>query len=59
MVAKNVSKQEVLRIRVYKSFEKYTKFGKIYTVNHFIADKVPRNTVYSIIFVEKQIENQI
>ena len=49
MVAKNSSKQEALRIRVYKFFEANKELGKIYTVNHFTAEKVPRSTVYRIL----------
>ena len=49
MVAKNSSKQEALRIRVYKFFEAKKELGKIYTVNHFTAEKVPRSTVYRIL----------
>ncbi len=41
ILAKNISKQEALRIRVYKFFEDNKKFGKMYTVNHFLAEKVP------------------
>ena len=49
MVRKNSSKQEALRLRVYKFFEQNKKLGKIYTVNHFTAEQVPRRTVYSIL----------
>ena len=33
----------------YKFFEDNKKFGKMYTVNHFLAEKVPRRTIYSIL----------
>jgi hypothetical protein len=49
MVAKNVSKQEALRNRVYKFFEENKNLGKSYTVKHFTAEKVPRRTVYGIL----------
>ena len=49
MLATNLSKQEAFRIRVYKFFEDNKKFGKMYTVNHFLAEKVPRRTIYSIL----------
>jgi len=48
MVAKNVSKQEALRNRVYKFFEENKNLGKSYTVKHF-TEKVPRRTVYDIL----------
>ena len=46
MVAKNSSKQEALRIRVYQFFEKNKELGKIYTQNYFTAEKVPSRAVY-------------
>jgi hypothetical protein len=49
MFAKNVSKQEALRNRVYKFFEKNKNHGKSYTLKHFTAEKVPRRTVYDIL----------
>ena len=53
MVAKNVSKQEALRNRVYKCFEKNKNLGKSYTLKHFTAEKVPRRTVLKI-FLHKE-----
>ena len=47
MVRKNSSKQDALS--VYKFFEQNKKFGKIYTVNYFIAEQVLRITFYSIL----------
>ena len=35
MVAKNISKQELLRIRVYKFYEENKELGKKYTVGQF------------------------
>jgi hypothetical protein len=49
MVAKNVSKQEALRNRVYKLFEENKNLGKSYTLKHFTSEKVPRSTVYDIL----------
>ena len=49
MVAKNLSKQEALRNRVYKFFEENKNLGKSFTVKHFTAEKVPRSTVYDIL----------
>ena len=49
MVAKNLSKQEALRNRVYSFLRKIKNLEKIYTVNHFTAKQVPRRTVYSIL----------
>ena len=49
MVAKNSSKQEALRNRVYKFFEENKNLGKSFTVKHFTAEKVPRSTVYDIL----------
>ncbi len=37
MVAKNVSKQETLRNRVYKFFEENKNLGKSFTLKHFTA----------------------
>ena len=49
MVAKNVSKQEALRNRVYKFFEENKNLGKSYTVKHFTVEKVSRSTIYDIL----------
>ena len=49
MVPKNISKQEDLRNRIYEFFEKNKNFGKIYTVNHFKLEGVPKATKYSIL----------
>ncbi len=49
MVAKSLTKQETLRIRVYEFFEKNIELGKTYTVDHFAAEQVPRRTIYNIL----------
>lgn len=38
MAAKNISKQEALRIRVYKFFEENKRNGKKLTVKNFVAE---------------------
>ncbi|RNA39015.1 tripeptidyl-peptidase 2 [Brachionus plicatilis] len=45
----NSSKEEALRIRVYTFFNENRSLGKIITVRHFMAAKIPRNTVYRIL----------
>ncbi len=49
MISKIITKEEALRNRVYKFFFENKAKGKIYTVNHFMAEKVPRRTIYSIL----------
>ena len=49
MGSKNISKQEDLRNRIFKFFEKNKNLGKIFTVNHSIAEGVPKPTIYSIL----------
>ena len=48
MTSKNTLKQEVLRICVFK-FEENKRYGKKYTVEHFVAENVLRRAVYSIL----------
>ena len=45
----NSSKEEALRIRVYAFFNENRSLGKIFTVRHFMAEKIPRSTVYRIL----------
>jgi transposase len=45
----NTSKEEALRIRVYAFFNKNKKLGKMFTVRHFMAENVPRSTIYDIL----------
>ena len=45
----NSSKEEALRIRAYAFFNENRSLGKIFTVRHFMAEKVPRSTVYRIL----------
>ena len=45
----NSSKEEALRIRAYAFFNENRSLGKIFTVRHFMAEKVPRSTVYGIL----------
>ena len=49
MGSKNISKQEDLRNRIYKFFEKNINLGKIFRVNHFKAEGVPKPIIYSIL----------
>ena len=43
------SKEDTFRKRMYEFFSKNKSEGKIFTVNHFIAEKVPRRTIYDIL----------
>jgi predicted DNA-binding protein (UPF0251 family) len=45
----NLSKEEALRIRVYAFFNENKLFGKVFTVRHFMAEQVPRRTIYNIL----------
>ncbi|RMZ92758.1 tripeptidyl-peptidase 2 [Brachionus plicatilis] len=49
MIKKNSSKEETLRIRVFAFFNENRSLGKIFTVRHFMAEKIPRSTVYRIL----------
>lgn len=49
MTEKFVSKEETLRNRVYEFFEENKSLGKMFTVRHFMAENVPKSTVYSIL----------
>ena len=49
MAKNNYSKEEDLRKRVYKFYNENKALGKIHTVKHFMAENVPRRTIYSII----------
>ncbi|RMZ96900.1 hypothetical protein BpHYR1_018793, partial [Brachionus plicatilis] len=40
--------KEALRIRVYAFFNENRSLEKIFTVRHFMAEKIPRSTVYRI-----------
>jgi len=44
------------RNRVYKFYSDNKNNGKIFTVNHFLAENVPRSTIYDII---KRVEDEI
>ena len=43
------SSQELRRECVYKFYLENKPKGKIYTYNHFKAEKIPKSTIYSII----------
>jgi hypothetical protein len=45
----NATKEESLRIRVYKFFNENKSLGKMFTVRHFMAEQVPRSTIYNIL----------
>ncbi len=47
MSQKFLSKQEVLRERVYRFYNEHKADGKIFTVNHFKAKYVPERTMTS------------
>ena len=49
MGSKNISKQEDIRNRIYKFYERNKNLGKIFTVNHFKAEGVPEPNIYSIL----------
>ena len=49
MGSKNISKQEDLRNRIYKFFEKNKNLGKIFRVNYFKEECVPKPTIYGIL----------
>jgi len=44
-----VSKQEASRNRIYKFYIENRCEGKSFTVNHFRAENIPRQTIYNII----------
>lgn len=46
---KMTSKQEQQRKRVYEFYLANCSEGKTYTVNHFLAEKMPKRTIYDII----------
>lgn len=41
--------QEIVRMRVYKFYLENVHKGKSYTVNHFLAEKIPRSTIYRVL----------
>lgn len=43
------SNQECLRSRVYNFYQTNISHGKSYTVRHFLAEGVPRSTIYDIL----------
>ncbi|RNA14881.1 tripeptidyl-peptidase 2 [Brachionus plicatilis] len=45
----NLSKEAAFKIRVYAFFKENRSLGKILTVRHFMAEKIPRSTVYRIL----------
>ena len=45
----NASKREVQRIRVYNFYNANKSLGKMFTVRHFMAEKVPKSTIYNIL----------
>jgi hypothetical protein len=49
MSKKNSSEQEALRKRVYEFYKANQDHGKKYSVDHFIAEKVAKSTIYDII----------
>lgn len=44
-----LSKEDTLRKRVYNFYFQNRDKGKTFTVNHFLAEKIPKRTIYSII----------
>jgi len=49
MVKINSNTQELTRQRVYNFYFENRILGKNYTVKHFLKEKIPESTVYSII----------
>ena len=49
MVVKSATKEETLRNRVYRFFNENKSLGKMYTVRHFMAEQIPKRTIYSIL----------
>ena len=41
----NASKREVQRIRVYNFYNANKSLGKMFTVRHFMAEKVQKRTI--------------
>lgn len=41
--------EDALRLRVYNFYAKYIDRGKVFTVNHFSSEGIPRRTIYSIL----------
>jgi hypothetical protein len=40
------SHENTLRARVYNFYSKNIQSGKLYTVRHFMAERVPKTTLY-------------
>ncbi|RNA06386.1 tripeptidyl-peptidase 2 [Brachionus plicatilis] len=49
MIKINSSKEEALRIRVYAFFNENRSLRKIFTIRHFMTEKIPRSTFYRIL----------
>ena len=56
MSLESKSKEVDTRNRVYKFYSDNKNNGKIFTVNHFLAENVQRSTIYGII---KRVEDDI
>lgn len=55
MQPKNKSNQDTLRERVYKFYIEHRDHGKTYTLNHFLAEKISKATIYRVI---RRAENE-
>ena len=44
-----MNKRETFRNRVYSYFKKNKKFGKKFTVDHFVSEGENKRTIYGII----------
>jgi hypothetical protein len=49
MSQKFVSKQQIQRERVYKFYNEHKDNRKLFTVNHFKAEHIPKRTIYRVI----------
>lgn len=44
-----MSKQEALRVRIVRFYKKFASKSKIDTVRHFMAEGIPKRTIYNIL----------
>ena len=56
MTKTRVSKQELVRERVYKFYSENMSKGKFFTFQHFNAENIPKSTIYGIM---QRFENNI
>ena len=56
MTKTRVSKQELVRERVYKFYSENMSKGKFFTFQHFNAENIPKSIIYGII---QRFENNI